>query len=204
MHSLPPGSSPLSRGILFEVGFYGADGRIIPALAGNTAQHPQYHHPSPDHPRSRGEYWLRLDPFLVLAGSSPLSRGILGKRGRNLRTERIIPALAGNTAWSALVKVISPDHPRSRGEYKVWEAVGQTLDGSSPLSRGIRTPRRRGPSPTRIIPALAGNTCQLGCCVHWGGIIPALAGNTRSGSRIRSPVRDHPRSRGEYRRLWRL
>ena len=33
-----------------------------------------------------------------------------------------------------------------------------TLDGSSPLSRGIPVGLSRGPDPIRIIPALAGNT----------------------------------------------
>ena len=50
--------------------------------------------------------------------------------------------------------------------------------GSSPLSRGIRSPGFRVPAPVRIIPALAGNTSR-----------------TNRGSVLRT---DHPRSRGEY------
>mgnify|MGYP001012420327 CR=1 FL=1 len=70
------GSSPLSRGILSVTGILVEPGRIIPALAGNTASSRAVAAGSGDHPRSRGEYlgvwwicWGRC-------GSSPLSRGI--------------------------------------------------------------------------------------------------------------------------------
>ena len=53
-----------------------------------------------------------------------------------------------------------------------------TLDGSSPLSRGI-------PSTT-----------QPNALAAW--IIPTLAGNTRPRCRACPPRRDHPHSRGEY------
>ena len=52
------------------------------------------------------------------------------------------------------------------------------MEGSSPLSRGIRIP----PKPA-------------GCT---SGIIPALAGNTRMRQLRRRTAQDHPRSRGEY------
>ena len=51
--------------------------------------------------------------------------------------------------------------------------------GPSPLSRGIPAPPPGSPTPTRIIPALAGNT-------------PSPAPHATTGP-------DHPRSRGEYR-----
>ena len=51
-----PGSSPLSRGILWEVATQPLRARIIPALAGNTGQTEQYDTGYRDHPRSRGEY----------------------------------------------------------------------------------------------------------------------------------------------------
>ena len=111
-----------------------------------------------DHPRSRGEYQQigedRCDPL----GSSPLSRGILDH--------------------DTLTRSAAADHPRSRGEYTNPVAGLRIVGGSSPLSRGIllrgRTPGRR----RRIIPALAGNTCQMAD----PAAVPA----------------DHPRSRGEY------
>ena len=92
------GSSPLSRGIRRLRRPVPATGRIIPALAGNTGASttPQ---PSPtDHPRSRGEYIAATAWGVTTPGSSPLSRGIPGRRPRRNRHLRIIPALAGNTS----------------------------------------------------------------------------------------------------------
>ena len=134
-----------------------------------------------DHPRSRGEYCGSPDPEDRQAGSSPLSRGILGDSLGQPRTRRIIPALAGNT-WDRVYGFEpAKDHPRSRGEYA--RSTSSQLNrpdvrGSSPLSRGIRNQPRCLQDRSRIIPALAGNTS--------GRVLPVLA------------PRDHPRSRGEY------
>ena len=91
------GSSPLSRGILF-MAFSGVEwGRIIPALAGNTAAGDPNHRAGSDHPRSRGEYQGVARTASGSRGSSPLSRGIPPARGCVVAIRRIIPALAGNT-----------------------------------------------------------------------------------------------------------
>ena len=112
-----------------------------------------------DHPRSRGEY-----RYAALGGFA----------------ERIIPALAGNTAIRQPGPGSSPDHPRSRGEYLLPHLRTRIDRGSSPLSRGIPAARDRREEASGIIPALAGNTLT---------------------STTTSPVgRDHPRSRGEYAR----
>ena len=75
--SVELGSSPLSRGILALVNLLKKAGRIIPALAGNTATAPSPATTRRDHPRSRGEY--------SVVGMNPLA------------ASGIIPALAGNT-----------------------------------------------------------------------------------------------------------
>ena len=91
---------------------------------------------------------------------------------------RIIPALAGNTAFVWVAERQTKDHPRSRGEYvRRGYRKGQGM-GSSPLSRGIR--------------------CRHPETRHRFRIIPALAGNTSRGPSSQSENRDHPRSRGEY------
>ena len=91
---------------------------------------------------------------------------------------RIIPALAGNTFIHRTTLTLRPDHPRSRGEYVALPMVKRCAEGSSPLSRGIPCFRGSLTRPSRIIPALAGNTDieQLSAYVN----------------------EDHPRSRGEY------
>ena len=172
------GSSPLSRGIPILWWRSRIRTRIIPALAGNTTPAKASWSASSDHPRSRGEYmggavWIRY-----LVGSSPLSRGIRMVNSQEEVRERIIPALAGNTTSGSVTLAALPDHPRSRGEYRAPRSESWRGDGSSPLSRGI--PETRGPH------------------IQGDGIIPALAGNTMSRSASARPLRDHPRSRGEY------
>ena len=172
------GSSPLSRGILFGWGRERVNPRIIPALAGNTGMMRSRCMAPWDHPRSRGEYTITAAQAFGDDGSSPLSRGILDKKFFVCGDVRIIPALAGNTSPLHAGKRLLTDHPRSRGEYLARVYVTRGDAGSSPLSRGILLVQRR-----------------VGACDR---IIPALAGNTRRVASARAPLRDHPRSRGEY------
>ena len=172
------GSSPLSRGILTVWRDPDKIGGIIPALAGNTSWHWPRMGLRKDHPRSRGEYLLWKFQNLEPLGSSPLSRGIPAAPLRAGTRGRIIPALAGNTSPTGNTVAQIPDHPRSRGEYYSTSSTGLRQSGSSPLSRGIRFVRLLIPLPSRIIPALAGNTGQV--------------------LKLRRLHPDHPRSRGEY------
>ena len=116
------------------------------------------------------------------SGSSPLSRGIHRSRGRRKRRGGIIPALARNTTIPQPGYPNPGDHPRSRGEYTASSFRLAPVPGSSPLSRGIHDCGRNRDSEIRIIPALAGNTCQ--------------------SARNTALAWDHPRSRGEYQLLW--
>ena len=131
-----------------------------------------------DHPRSRGEYYGESSSDFRLNGSSPLSRGIRSHHRSRTPCAGIIPALAGNTGDRSMITVQGGDHPRSRGEYLTALVNDKTLQGSSPLSRGI-----------------------LPCVEFRHGherIIPALAGNTGRNRAVPRPGPDHPRSRGEY------
>ena len=76
--------------------------------------------------------------------------------------------------------MISKDHPRSRGVYTVWNAERTSRRGSSPLARGLLLRRRNSKHALRIIPARAGFTAY--------GVGHKLS------------LKDHPRSRGVYRR----
>ena len=110
------GSSPLSRGIRTGGSDDDQHGRIIPALAGNTPSRCRSSARHPDHPRSRGEYLSARFVEWMMAGSSPLSRGILDGARLHRRPCRIIPALAGNTPARRRRPARGRDHPRSRGE----------------------------------------------------------------------------------------
>ena len=103
--------------------------------------------------------------------------------GRGGPCPGIIPARAGFTSNPRTARPDAPDHPRSRGVYRVARRPGRAHLGSSPLARGLRRGRP-----------------QLG--VH-AGIIPARAGFTFASSMRTRSGGDHPRSRGVYNVLYR-
>ena len=175
---MPPGSSPLARGLprglLLYVGVKG----IIPARAGFTPGLCLGGRRVRDHPRSRGVYRVASRVAFVCLGSSPLARGLPhGGRPRR-RRRRIIPARAGFTRRHGCLSVQCEDHPRSRGVYSWPVRATRRRSGSSPLARGLRPATHWVAGPFRIIPARAGFT---------GGRVAS-----------RRASRDHPRSRGVY------
>ena len=111
-------------------------------------------------------------------GSSPLARGLQGRGGGRVSKHRIIPARAGFTQLVRCAINFAQDHPRSRGVYPHLIWLDCMSVGSSPLARGLPSPRGASSEPERIIPARAGFTA-------W----PAARSRTSW---------DHPRSRGVY------
>ena len=120
---------------------------------------------------------MRSEDSAALPGSSPLTRGKLGAQLKNGGTSRLIPAHAGKTAGRAGGLAVRRAHPRSRGENVVSLGRVGERPGSSPLTRGKRSPRDSSRRSGRLIPAHAGKTTGV-----W------LAPNHE---------RAHPRSRGE-------
>ena len=151
----------------------------------------------PAHPRSRGENLRAQLRHVATQGSSPLTRGKRREpntggrragsspltRGKHRPDQaagadhRLIPAHTGKTRRSRGGASGHAAHPRSRGE-NAWVVGGFSVaGGSSPLTRGKRSPLPRPLRRLRLIPAHAGKT---------------------SPSAARSPKpRAHPRSRGE-------
>ena len=172
------GSSPLARGLHLQPAQLRGRARIIPARAGFTDSARDIDVADSDHPRSRGVYDVADSFTVMIAGSSPLARGLLESDITTKGRLGIIPARAGFTMRRRRLAGRSQDHPRSRGVYVTTAEITVQMMGSSPLARGLphhHTDRRPNP-----------------------GIIPARAGFTRS-SRTSSPPRaDHPRSRGVY------
>ena len=152
--------------------------RIIPARAGFTCAPPWRRRDWTDHPRSRGVYELAYDPATRTLGSSPLARGLPPDGGGQSPDRRIIPARAGFTVRGMGPCAAGRDHPRSRGVYATRLTRVWVTRGSSPLARGLRTPRTPGS--------------------EWSGIIPARAGFTAPGAQCSPAGEDHPRSRGVY------
>ena len=134
-----------------------------------------------DHPRSRGVYAhlkrTRPDGY----GSSPLVRGLLVMACASRSARGIIPARVGFTVGILYASIWRRDHPRSRGVYSIDEEMASETVGSSPLARGLLVRPESVNADDRIIPARAGFTGR--------------------GSSPRRRARDHPRSRGVYRRV---
>ena len=131
-----------------------------------------------DHPRSRGVYDGSPLGGEREEGSSPLARGLQGCGQEVPGHGRIIPARAGFTARFRRRARRRRDHPRSRGVYDDGTTVLASVDGSSPLARGLL--RRRARRAFRM----------------W--IIPARAGFTFEPPSEAAGASDHPRSRGVY------
>ena len=110
-------------------------------------------------------------------GSSPLMRGKLAPPPHPERDTRLIPAHAGKTLSSRLLRFLARAHPRSRGENLDGAAEVTPFTGSSPLTRG----KRVGFLPGYLA----------------AGLIPAHTGKTRSGPYARWSCGAHPRSYGE-------
>ena len=170
------------------------------------------------HPRSRGENMSIAQRVGMCAGSSPLTRG--KRSGCRFRrpSRRLIPAHAGKTAVCMASMRREPAHPRSRGENALVIGVLKARGGSSPLTRGKRSPHPHNKNRTRLIPAHAGKTRNLarrrsrtpgsspltrGKRIQTGRLalnqrlIPAHAGKTTKAANPNYPHAAHPRSRGE-------
>ena len=111
------GSPPRMRGTQLPASLRYISHGITPAYAGNTATSLFAVHIPWDHPRVCGEHLFRCCRCLCLWGSPPRMRGTPPLRPAGGERLGIIPAYAGNTAFSALVVMMVLDHPRVCGEH---------------------------------------------------------------------------------------
>ena len=186
------------------------DRGIIPADAGNTTYGSRLMAHTPDHPRGCGEHSAVSLSSNAIEGSSPRMRGTRRMQQGAGLLAGIIPADAGNTQCSDSAMVLNKDHPRGCGEHLDNPFLVGVQCGSSPRMRGTPGPGIRVPSPSRIIPADAGNTVSSasadgadedhprGCGEHRSA--PG-ASTDRAGSspRMRGTLSAHAHMRGEPR-----
>ena len=151
--------------------------RFIPACAGNAASASGSSPFQPVHPRVRGERATASALSVRLAGSSPRARGTLLRDDGTLWLNRFIPACAGNAPRNQSASGDGAVHPRVRGERFGAPFFGLPLTGSSPRARGTRQHVIESGSPSRFI--------------------PACAGNATARRRPHRPSTVHPRVRGE-------
>ena len=216
---MPLGSSPHTRGALPVAGVWICGVRIIPAYAGSTVGRRWRRRWRPDHPRIRGEHVADCAFAVALAGSSPHTRGALGRGPASSCLPRIIPAYAGSTGSGSVEPPSAADHPRIRGEhgrvlgnlrpgYRIIPAYAGSTGRRRQRGRSYRDhPRIRGEHslvPTDGIlkpgssPHTRGALANASGRADGAGIIPAYAGSTAGAGRPRAWSRDHPRIRGEH------
>ncbi len=155
------GSSPHARGTQVLLDLMEFDTGIIPACAGNTMSVTTIPSKIWDHPRMRGEHIRKNTKNDTPKGSSPHARGTLQLNIKLCGIGGIIPACAGNTGIRSIVRRITRDHPRMRGEHSTLKVFLDAILGSSPHARGTPTIRPLAGKGDGIIPACAGNTCRL-------------------------------------------
>ena len=193
--------------------------RITPAYAGNTCFSSILLRLLWDHPRIRGEHFLRPSFTSHITGSPPHTRGTHHLIFQYLVTNRITPAYAGNTSRKNLKKSRHWDHPRIRGEHFIYQDplrvlkritpayAGNTKTGNLKRSLIQDHPRIRGEHFLQVYCILF----PLGSPPHTRGtlnnfvkdrkrrrITPAYAGNTFKSKFTGKVAEDHPRIRGEH------
>ena len=170
------------------------------------------------HPRLRGELSGAVVEALIVGGSSPLTRGTPGSNVRPKDVLRFIPAYAGNSQDTHLVRDLPSVHPRLRGELTIRISMVICTSGSSPLTRGTlndspykaltRTvhPRLRGEllNGAPLSQDQGGSSPLTRGTLFWDFIeevderfIPAYAGNSLPVSPTSTLGPVHPRLRGE-------
>ena len=112
-------------------------------------------------------------------GSFPLTRGTRSTDLHFLRSERFIPAYAGNSSHFQFPNRIWTVHPCLRGELGSVAGLPWKTRGSSPLTRG--TPRRKFVTEVvvRFIPAYAGNSNMTAWGVRVVTVHPRLRGELK-------------------------
>jgi len=178
--AVPPwlgrGASPRARG---NPGWWHSSGGTagcIPACAGEPPSSSWSRRPARVHPRVRGGTRPSVSGVAVKVGASPRARGNRRNRIGRVRTERCIPACAGEPLLPFTWMVVWRVHPRVRGGTTSSGCCSGQCKGASPRARG-----------NHVIGML--QRAVQGC-------IPACAGEPPGDRARASPARVHPRVRG--------
>ena len=151
------GSSPRARGTGRVAAVHIAQGRFIPACAGNSQERHRRRAKAPVHPRVRGEQQHTHRWGQSKTGSSPRARGTDPKSVGLQPHTRFIPACAGNRNLRPICTATWPVHPRVRGEQGNMLLGSHDGSGSSPRARGTAASDSPCSVRSRFIPACAGN-----------------------------------------------
>ena len=172
--------------------------RIIPARAGQTPREWHQLIAGADHPRACGANSIGFRCAHSASGSSPRVRGKLMRIALMIMNIRIIPARAGQTDNITRLRGLRLDHPRACGANMDLNIANAYRPGSSPRVRGKLVFVEDAQIPLRIIPARAGQTCQL---LHHERLPPdhprACGANLVQGEMVCDEFGSSPRVRGK-------
>ncbi len=115
------------------------------------------------------------------AGSSPRVRGTRGHIVDRQCFWRFIPACAGNAAPGRTEYLLLTVHPRVCGERAVDFGQRGPIGGSSPRVRGTLSRSSRISTPSRFIPACAGNASSAARSARGAAVHPRVCGE-RTGA----------------------
>ena len=198
LHVRPGGSSPRVRGKhvapLVSVAVFG----LIPARAGKTRHRQVRRASTTAHPRACGENETDAGIEIAARGSSPRVRGKLRVVNRARAGVGLIPARAGKTLNSARYPCGPWAHPRACGENARLTLWPPARRGSSPRVRGKLSEYKNTIDAQGLIPARAGKTVCVCCCLGVMGAHPRACGENarRRGGAV--PDRgSSPRVRGK-------
>ena len=150
------GSPPHTRGQERAEARFLLDARITPAHAGTSYRLRSLFHRHQDHSRTRGDKKLNSLTDFQFRGSPPHTRGQGNCTGRLSARKRITPAHAGTRSIRCVGRILSKDHPRTRGDKLRGSKKQLILTGSPPHTRGQEACRLKTASFSRITPAHAG------------------------------------------------
>ncbi len=115
------------------------------------------------------------------------------------RSQRFIPARAGNTLIGKRALIEKSVHPRAGGEHAAKRNNDGVLHGSSPRGRGTLCSSQRNAKIVRFIPARAGNTARSPLQRQDKTVHPRAGGEHAGGIRgYRSRNGSSPRGRGTH------
>ena len=151
-----------------------------------------------EHPRIRGENFLRLYRNPVPQGTSPHTRGKLGLPDFRPVEGRNIPAYAGKTDDIAPSTISRTEHPRIRGENKPTLPDELEKAGTSPHTRGKHSVTGVVTGVIRNIPAYAGKTVVAHQTNHRTWEHPRIRGENNSVNLLQNPAcGTSPHTRGK-------
>jgi len=152
------GSPPHAWGIRCNSIFAQLDIRFTPTRVGNSCAVSVTGAVPPVHPHTRGEFVIQLLIASVIIGSPPHAWGILQFDRLLSIFTRFTPTRVGNSVNPAILSIVPPVHPHTRGEFHLFFCLHIDDIGSPPHAWGILAYSSIRATRARFTPTRVGNS----------------------------------------------